>query len=348
VEQNEDGFLKALAERPDDRALRLVFCDWLLEHSDPRGEAMALFEKGALSAAERRQLEKLQLRNGRKWLGPLGDAVVLEDCRFAGGLLHSVKFPANLPTARYAALTGEPRLATVRSITLEAGRATTEVGGFLAHPVLAQVVELAADVPTLLQAQGFSFSPQVLRLALWDPRADLTVLAGCAALRGATVLRLATLEFIVPAFAEELADALVVSGALEGRKRLELHARHATIEGVMQWLRAGAQRVRGALKGTIERWAVDYAETQLALEGADFEDFTIDAIATDARDSLKTRLATAGTVLGLLDGIGIRRVDVRQIPGGRLTRDELNQLRTCLRRLKSLEEFRVGGVLQSP
>lgn len=309
---------------------------------------MALFEKGALSSTERRRLEKLQQVNGRKWLGPLGESVVIEGCKFAGGLLHTVKFPANLAAAKYEALTGEPRLATVEMVLIEPGRAAAELGAFLSHPVLRGVVELEGDVATLLKARGFSFSPQLLRIALWHPREELTALAACVPLQAATVVRLTTVDFINPELADELVDAVMASGVLAGRKRLELIAQYATFEGVVRWLRAGADRVRGATRDVLLRWAVEYAEAHLGLEGDDFEEFTIDAMAPGGKNEVGTRIATAASVLALLDGIGIRRVEVRHVPGGRLNKDELNTLRTAARRLTTLEELRVGGVPQSP
>ena len=35
---DETAFLQAIAEEPDDDALRLIFADWLDERDDPRGE----------------------------------------------------------------------------------------------------------------------------------------------------------------------------------------------------------------------------------------------------------------------------------------------------------------------
>ena len=98
----------------------------------------------------------------------------------------------------------------------------------------------------------------------------------------------------------------------------------------------------------VQRWAVDYAETQLGLEGDDFADFTIDAMAPGGKNEVATRIATAAGVVTMLDGIGIKRVEVRHIPGGKLSKDELNTLRAALRRLTTLEEFRVGGIAHSP
>ena len=38
----EDRFLRAMQDQPDDLCLRLVFCDWLEERGDPRGELLRL------------------------------------------------------------------------------------------------------------------------------------------------------------------------------------------------------------------------------------------------------------------------------------------------------------------
>lgn len=345
--QSEEEFLKALAERPHDRALRLVFCDWLLERGDPRGEAMSLFEKGTLSGVERRRLEKLQEANARRWLGPLADAVVPEGCRFAGGLLHTVRFVANLAPERYAQLTGQVRLATVQSLAIDPGRVAAQVAGFLSHPVLGQVVSLEADVASLLGCQSLAFVPERLEVAVWHPPEELVALAAFGPARAATVLTIATVEFFNPDFAEELVDAVVGSGVLAGRKRFEVSARYATLEGVARWLAVAAGRVRGPVRDKLQRWGVSHAETRLGLEGDDFENFTID-VAGEGGFSVGARLATAASVLALLDGLGIRRVDLRSVPGGRVRKGELDALRAAARRLTNLEEFRVEGVPQSP
>ncbi len=347
MEQNEERFLDALAERPYDRTLRLVFSDWLLEcgevHGIARGEAIALFEKGGLSAVERRKLSKLQEKHARRWLGPLGPRVKLEACEFAGGLLKTVCFPSNMPAADYAALVGQSRLALVEALRILPGRIAAEVGAFLASPVLGRVVELEADLDTLLKADGYGFAPQVLKLHLWRPSEDLARFAGFVPLRSAAVLQLRTVEFVLPELVDEVVQALWSSGAAEGRRSIELYAKHATIEGVAAWLRAG-----GPMRGTLERWSVDFKDVQMGLEGEAFDTFTLGTLAHDARDSIVERIAVAASVISLLDGIGIRSVEVRHVPGGKLDRDELNTLRAGLRRLKGLEEFRIAGVPLSP
>lgn len=344
MQQTEETFFKALAERPDDRALRSIFCDWLLEQGDARGEAMALFDKGDLTFVERKRLAKLQRTHAGRWLGPLKGSAVIDDCRFAGGLLHTLKFPANLSIERYAALTGEPRLATLHTLAIEPGRAAAEVGAFLAHPVLARLVRLEGDVATLVKAQGLSSAPQVLRVSLWHPREELEALAACVALRSAEALSLSIVDFVNPREAEELAATVVGSGVLNGRKQVELVARDATIEGVVQWLRVASAQARGLARDRLQRWAVEYAQTHLGLEGEHFEHLIIDARAKGGTGEI----AVAAAVLAMLDGIGVKRVDVVGIPGGRLKKDELNTLRAAVRRLKTVEELRVGGVRQSP
>ena len=40
--QEEQAFLEAMLDRPDDVSLRLVFADWLEERGDARGELLRL------------------------------------------------------------------------------------------------------------------------------------------------------------------------------------------------------------------------------------------------------------------------------------------------------------------
>jgi uncharacterized protein (TIGR02996 family) len=62
----EDSFLWAISENPDDDAPRLAFAVWLQEHGDPRGEfirvqcELAKIGKDAPSAPGRQDLESRQ------------------------------------------------------------------------------------------------------------------------------------------------------------------------------------------------------------------------------------------------------------------------------------------------
>jgi uncharacterized protein (TIGR02996 family) len=71
-----DDFLKAIAATPADRTLRLVFADWLDEHSDPRAELIRIEEEmRALPAFSDRFWELKPRRNalrtlaGSEWCG---------------------------------------------------------------------------------------------------------------------------------------------------------------------------------------------------------------------------------------------------------------------------------------
>ena len=65
----EADILTGLAERPFDRELRLVYADWLQEQGDPRGEVIALSERGDLSLTERRKVARLTAQHSE---GPAG------------------------------------------------------------------------------------------------------------------------------------------------------------------------------------------------------------------------------------------------------------------------------------
>ncbi len=344
--QSEEEFLSALAERPKDRALRLVFSDWLLERGDPRGEAIALGEKEHPTGFERRRLEKLQHVNAKAWLGPLAEVAVADKCRFSGGLLHTLRLPANLAAQQYQKVTGEVRLGTVEAVTIDRGRVASQVGGFFAHRVLRHLVRLDVDIGCALAAEGFSSAPAELEITLWHPHEDLAALAGCAPLQAAKVLAIATVETLTPLFAEELASAVLTSGVIAGRQRLEVVPTFSTLEGAAAWLRMSSQ-VQGEARGKLERWAVTYADVVLGLQGARFESLTID-LESDSDFHVKTQVGTAASVLVQLGDLGIARVEVRNVPGGRLERNELDALRAAGRRLTTLEDFTVAGVPLSP
>ena len=69
----EDGFLRAIRERPDDETARLVYADWLDEQGDPQSLARASYlrthaELAGLAAEDARfaglaaRLRELELR----------------------------------------------------------------------------------------------------------------------------------------------------------------------------------------------------------------------------------------------------------------------------------------------
>src|SRR5450755_1239427 len=95
----EGAFLQAILEAPDDDFSRLVFADWLEEHSDPRGEfihlqcRLALMDADDLSRSdlEARECELLRLHQD-EWLGPLRP--LLCGWTFRRGFLDTMLVPA--------------------------------------------------------------------------------------------------------------------------------------------------------------------------------------------------------------------------------------------------------------
>jgi uncharacterized protein (TIGR02996 family) len=93
---DEQGFIAAIAESPDDDALRLIFADWLEENGDPvRAQFIRVqCELARLNPADARypelhvrQLEMLAERE-RDWLGEWSERLVRWE--FRRGLLHGV------------------------------------------------------------------------------------------------------------------------------------------------------------------------------------------------------------------------------------------------------------------
>src|SRR5438552_3203827 len=75
---DSEGFLRAIAEDPEDDVPRLVFADWLEERGDSRGEFMRLqVHLARFSESDRRRVgleareRELLDRHAVDWLGPL-------------------------------------------------------------------------------------------------------------------------------------------------------------------------------------------------------------------------------------------------------------------------------------
>jgi uncharacterized protein (TIGR02996 family) len=72
----EERFLSAIRENPDDDSLRLVYADWLEERGDPRGEFIRIhFELEKLKPDEGRALRAREIQlladNKEKWFGEI-------------------------------------------------------------------------------------------------------------------------------------------------------------------------------------------------------------------------------------------------------------------------------------
>src|SRR5579872_2897546 len=77
VTQN-DAFIQAIIENPDDESLRLIYADWLDERNDPRGEFIRVqCELAGMSEDDPRRADletrerHLLARHEEKWVEPL-------------------------------------------------------------------------------------------------------------------------------------------------------------------------------------------------------------------------------------------------------------------------------------
>ncbi len=96
---NDDAFLQAIIEQPDDDSLRLIYADWLEEHDDPRGEFIRIQcaldrmpESDSRYPALNDRYSELLRHYEATWLEPLDTA--LHSCiRFGRGLPEYVDLP---------------------------------------------------------------------------------------------------------------------------------------------------------------------------------------------------------------------------------------------------------------
>lgn len=343
--QSEEAFLEAIAQRPGDRTLRLVFADWLAEQGDERAEVITLGARDELSRAQLRRVARLEQLHARRWLGPLDGA--LAAYRFEGGFLAEARFLAGLGDSRWLSHEGEPRLGTVRTLGVSAGRSPLRtIAKVFSHPVLKAVkrLELDAEGAIAFKDHAPHFELDTLAVRVVHPEAQLTALSKVDAFDGVRNLELNSGDFMNPQYADELADALGHSGLVPRLDAVELVARFGTLEGSARWLLQGARRAT-TLKRVV-KWAVGYGEALCGLgreaPRGPFTTFSVDAAVPGTRD-VGARIASAASVLALLGASGLTRVEVGPLPGGRLRPQELDALRAACRRVSTIEALRVAG-----
>lgn len=344
-----DELVAQLAERPFDRALRLVFSDWLQEQGDPRGEVIALCEKGGLSLTQRRRVQRLTEQHAAAWLGPLVTVADVAACRWEGGFLDTFVAGAP-PDAAWDGVVGEPRLATVRSLVFPPFRAPPPVGPFLAHRVLRHVtrVQLSAALLEAVARTPLGCAPEKLALSSYGTFGpELSSLSRLDAFSQATSLELLTSEFINPIVAGEVREAVLAHAERLGRfEQLRLVARYGVVEGAVAWLLRGAdaRRVERELPH-VRRWEIESAEVGFSLardDGGRFTDLAVDLRGgADGATGLGQRVANAASVLVQLAPGELSRVTVALPPGAGLRRDERDALRAAVRRLRTVEAFQL-------
>ena len=173
--------------RPDDRELRLVLGDLLLEHGDPRGELIALQAKdarGEASLKERSRIQGLIRKHQRDWLGEL--SLALCNVRFELGfpVAAEVRQGAAAEDDVWARAAEDPGLATLRE--LRQGQASEELyARFVTSPALRRLEDV--DLPsrrllaTLCEPRHEPWSFQRLRLRRYA-RGALDLIAASPAL----------------------------------------------------------------------------------------------------------------------------------------------------------------------
>jgi uncharacterized protein (TIGR02996 family) len=355
----EAALLMQLAERPDDRSLRLVFSDWLQEQGDERGEVIALWARGNLSLTERRRVARLTALHGAQWLGPLVELADLHRTRFVGGFLDELVCAPSRSHELFNALTGDVRLATVRSLTVPPTQVPVKLNQFLASPVLRGLQKLELGSSDWQELRGtFGLAPPQVAVGSWGVfHKELSPLANVALFQQARSLSLATTEFINPLVVAEIHEAVLAQQqALQGFEELMLAARYAVLEGGAEWLLACdlERHSTGTVFPRLLRWGVESGEvifTRSREPGGAFNHLTIDLSspengekrASATRPNAEVRIATASSVLVQLGPARLTSVVVKLPEGGRLRSQERYALLSAARRSGSHVRVEILG-----
>ena len=348
----EADILAQLAERPFERDLRLVYADWLQEQGDPRGEVIALSERGGLSLTERRRVARLTAQHGRAWLGPLTALADPHRTRFIGGFLDELACAPAAAPETWASCTGDPRLATVRTLSLPPRQSQASLSPFLSSPVLSHLQRLelgAADWKALTRLKRVKLERAVV--ASWGVFAnELAGLELIEAFTDAPALGLSSTEFInVLVVGEIIRQVRAQHEAVRRFEEVKLICRYGVMEGAAAWLLAAERATDGVLP-EVQRWSVEVAEVsftrvrddafrELVIDLSLPESLTGEKEATDSVSVFERRLAAAAGVLVQLAPARLRVVRVRLARGARLRSSERDALRAAARRSGLLESF---------
>lgn len=367
--------MQQLAERPDDRSLRLVFADWLLELGDPRGEAIALGTRGDLALSERRRLARLTQQHMARWLGPLAVLADLGRTRFVGGFLDELVCASGAllndgrrPIDTFEAFTGDPRLATATALVIPPSAPVNALAAFVSHPVFRglQRLELGSAGWRLFKNVALHTTrPEMVVLSSWGVfERELGVLADVPLFLHGSTLGLSTTEFLNPLVVNEVLESLIgQSHAMSRFSTVQLIARYGVLEGVAAWLLAAPRFAR--LLPTLQRWSVESGEVALSRTRSEtgFDSLTIDLALPEgpgekqsagreafgpSKTSTEVRIATAASVLVQLAAAKLRRVEVKMARGARLKPAERSALLAAARRSGTLEEIVMPGDVAQP
>lgn len=357
---HEASLLAQLAERPAERALRLVLADALLERGDPRGEVIALNERGELSLTEQRKVARITAQYGAEWLGKAAAIADLNRSRIVGGFLDElvcVPRPAEL----FKAATGEPALCTVRRLALPPNAGVSELHEFVGHRVWRQLERLelgVSDLRALAEHPLPELNPRWVVLASYGIFArDLRGLERVPVVARARALGLATTEFTNSPTVRAIVEAVEQQlDSLTHFEELQLNSLYGPMEASVTWLSyadtIGRQLPRLAV------WGIEVADVSFSLrrtEDGRFGALMIDlsrpegqgerqAVSGDrGRAPIVVRLGNAAVVMQQLRDARLESVEIK-LPGqGKLRSQERHALFAEARRWSSLRRFTLGG-----
>jgi uncharacterized protein (TIGR02996 family) len=348
-----EQFLLSLAERPFDRSLRLVFADWLLEQNDPRGEVIALSERGDLSLTERRRVHRLTELHAARWLGPLLPLADLPNTKFEGGFLSTLVCRAPDRESTWVSAAGDPRLSTVKSLVLPTGREASEAAVFLRHPRLVNVKRLQASsiAWSLLQLDPApAFTLDTVAIASWGVfQGELTAVLTVPVAKRARQLELVTSEFVNPLVVAEIRRSLAEEAVFSVFDDVRLAARFKVVERAVAWLIAASSDAP-VNRWAADTWSIEFGDGVYSLtrDSERFSSLTVDLSHDDDQQGLGQRLATAASVLVQLGPAVLESVEVRLPEGARVRPSERDALRAATRRLRTVKRFSLGGMNLSP
>jgi uncharacterized protein (TIGR02996 family) len=301
-----EHYLRELAAHPQDLGLHAVFSDWLLEHGDSRGEALALELAG-----ERGRLTALRKKHERAWLGAQADFVDAAACELYGGFPTKLAFKRGAPPEAFAGLPP-----TLKHLAAD-WRALAHVAK--APPKGLEVLEVTVGL-------GLAFS---------DFRAlaeELDLVAPIEA--KSLVLVLDT--FIGVEAADFLANGFLRS-ALADQQNVTLTVREGSLDAACAWLYRAPQWGGG------ERWGAKWGGAHVSVGRDDSDRFChlfVD-LSFDDDKAIAARAASAASVLSQMRRLNPTRIEVRVRDGQRVGKRLLETINAPRRFLPSVEKVRV-------
>ncbi|HXG10133.1 MAG TPA: TIGR02996 domain-containing protein [Gemmataceae bacterium] len=235
---DEDIFLQAIRENPDDDGARLIYADWLEEQGDPRGELIRVqcaLARMPAGAAGRRELEERERQLLREVEAALSLPAILSDWEFHRGLLESASIRLRAFAEHAEALV---RLGPLRRLHVFNGWFRPNLATLQAlasNPYLARVTSLELTEASI-SAQGvreLTASPYLEQLTALDLSSNVLgdegvqVLAGCPSL--ARLTRLALGGNLI---GDDGAQALADSPYLTNLTTLDLSRNSITDQGL--------------------------------------------------------------------------------------------------------------------